>query len=84
MYENGRIPLYHFDLYRFDESLTNRNKLTEFDEYIYGDGVCVIEWADICQNEMPKNAVWVDITIENDDTCNRIIRIGGKLCGADK
>ena len=44
-YTDGRLPLYHFDVYR----VTDPDALFEIgaDEYFYGDGVCVIEWADL-------------------------------------
>lgn len=47
----GHMPLYHFDLYRLDKphSLDTIN----FDEYFYGDGVTVIEWADKIRGLLP-------------------------------
>lgn len=57
VYEGGRLPLYHIDLYRvgraeevFDIGL---------EEYIYGDGVSVIEWADRAEGVLPDYAVRV-------------------------
>ncbi|MFA5636391.1 MAG: tRNA (adenosine(37)-N6)-threonylcarbamoyltransferase complex ATPase subunit type 1 TsaE, partial [Anaerovoracaceae bacterium] len=43
-YRDGRLPLYHFDVYRIEDE----EELHElgYEEYFYGDGVCVIEWAD--------------------------------------
>jgi tRNA threonylcarbamoyladenosine biosynthesis protein TsaE len=48
----GRIPLYHFDLYRLDHhtSFDGMN----YEEYFYGDGVTVIEWADKAKELLPK------------------------------
>jgi tRNA threonylcarbamoyladenosine biosynthesis protein TsaE len=43
IYEDGRIPLYHFDVYRIEEP--EEMEEIGFDEYIDGDGVCLIEWA---------------------------------------
>ncbi|MBR1629772.1 MAG: tRNA (adenosine(37)-N6)-threonylcarbamoyltransferase complex ATPase subunit type 1 TsaE, partial [Lachnospiraceae bacterium] len=50
-YEGGRIPLYHFDVYRLDDP----EELFEigFEEYLYGEGVCLIEWADRIWEELP-------------------------------
>jgi tRNA threonylcarbamoyladenosine biosynthesis protein TsaE len=50
---NGRIPLYHFDFYR----LRSIKELEEigFDEYVYGDGVCVLEWADLIRERLPEH-----------------------------
>ena len=39
----GRIPLYHFDVYRISD--TNEMEDLGYEEYFYGDGVCAIEWA---------------------------------------
>ena len=63
VYEGGRIPLYHFDVYRIGDS----EEMFEigFDEYISGDGVCLIEWADLIEDILPKS--YMKITIEKDD-----------------
>jgi tRNA threonylcarbamoyladenosine biosynthesis protein TsaE len=54
---NGRIPLYHFDLYRLggDEEVAQLG----FAEYFYGNGVCVVEWADRLHGEMPAESLTV-------------------------
>lgn len=44
IYESGRLPLYHFDVYRIDDPYEMEE--VGFDDYIYGDGVSVIEWPD--------------------------------------
>ena len=56
----GRIPMYHFDLYR----IGNSNELDEygFDEYWHGDGVSVIEWADKTGDTLPSSAIKIFIT----------------------
>ncbi|MCR5278595.1 MAG: tRNA (adenosine(37)-N6)-threonylcarbamoyltransferase complex ATPase subunit type 1 TsaE, partial [Lachnospiraceae bacterium] len=62
VYEEGRIPLYHFDVYRIgDES-----EMDEIgsDDYFYGDGVSIIEWADIIKGIIPKRHT--RITIDRD------------------
>ncbi|MBW7886988.1 MAG: tRNA (adenosine(37)-N6)-threonylcarbamoyltransferase complex ATPase subunit type 1 TsaE [Bacteroidetes bacterium] len=48
----GKFPLYHFDCYR----LRSLNELDEigFDEYLFGDGICVIEWAENILQRLPK------------------------------
>ena len=53
IYEEGRLPLYHFDVYRV-------NDLDE-DEYFYGDGVCLIEWAENIGSLIPPDAVHIEI-----------------------
>lgn len=62
IYEGGRLPLYHFDVYR----ISSGEELEETGcmEYFYGDGVCLVEWAEIVQDVIPEEALW--ITIEKD------------------
>ena len=57
----GRIPLYHFDLYR----LSDEDELLGigYEEFFYGDGVCAVEWADRIQEIFPKEAVSIEIKI---------------------
>ena len=54
---SGRLPLYHFDVYR----LENSEELNElgYQEYFYGNGVTIIEWADIITDAIPKNRLWI-------------------------
>ncbi|CAN5626597.1 tRNA (adenosine(37)-N6)-threonylcarbamoyltransferase complex ATPase subunit type 1 TsaE [soil metagenome] len=56
-YTGGRLPLYHFDFYRL-ETPEDAMRLG-LDEYMYGDGVCVIEWADRFPQLLPSSARWV-------------------------
>ena len=60
----GRLPLYHFDVYRisFEEEMED----TGYEEYFYGEGVCLVEWAELVKELIPADAVW--ITIEKDYT----------------
>lgn len=59
-YEEGRIPLYHFDVYRIASS----EEMDElgYEDYFFGDGVCLIEWASLIQDLIPEN-VW-EVLIE--------------------
>ncbi len=54
MYHSGRLPLYHFDVYR----LEGEEDLDELDaeEYFYGEGLCVVEWADLIEGALPENS----------------------------
>lgn len=58
-YKSGRIPLYHFDVYR----IADPDEMFElgYEEYFYGDGICVIEWADIIEELLPEDAVIIHI-----------------------
>lgn len=55
----GRLPLYHFDLYRLDgpEDVENLG----FDEYFSGDGVCVLEWAERLGGDLPADVLTVSL-----------------------
>lgn len=58
----GRIPLYHFDVYRIEDSEEMFD--IGYEEYINGDGVCVIEWSNKIEDILPENRY--DIYIEKD------------------
>ena len=52
IYEDGRLPLYHFDVYRIGS--VEEMEETGFEEYIMGDGVSLIEWADLIEEILPR------------------------------
>ncbi len=61
-YEDGRMPFYHFDVYRIGD-------VSEMDEIgcedcFYGEGVCLIEWSDLIREILPEHTV--QVTIEKD------------------
>ena len=56
------LPLYHFDVYRVTSPIEMDD--TGYEEFFYGNGVCLIEWAEIIKAMIPDTAVW--ITIEKD------------------
>lgn len=58
-YESGRIPLYHFDVYRIGDA----DELFNIGAYEYfdGDGLCVIEWADLILDELPEDTDYIMI-----------------------
>ena len=60
----GRLSLYHIDLYRLDriEETTDLG----LDDYIYGHGVCVIEWAEKALNILPREHLLIEISYLND------------------
>ena len=53
-YHSGRMPLYHFDVYR----LGDPDEMFElgYEEYFYGEGLCVVEWADLVADLLPEEA----------------------------
>ena len=67
IYEEGRLPLYHFDVYRIEEP--EEMEEVGFDDYIYGDGVCLIEWANRIEEILPEETIY--IVIEKRRSCRR-------------
>ncbi len=59
-YREGRIPLYHMDVYRLERPEDLENLGVE--EYFYGDGLCVVEWADKIMDYLPPHAKILKIT----------------------
>ena len=64
-YAGGRCPIYHFDFYRLDSS--HAVVAVGFDDYVEGDGVCVIEWADRFRELLPERARWISITARSEN-----------------
>ncbi len=62
VYEEGRIPFYHFDVYRIGD--VEEMEEIGYEDYFYGDGVCMIEWADLIEDILPP--VYTQVTIEKD------------------
>jgi len=59
---DGRLPLYHFDVYRISE--IDEMEDTGYEDYFYGRGVCLVEWAELVEPLLPANVV--RICIEKD------------------
>lgn len=70
----GRLPVYHFDVYR----LENVEELDDlgFDEYFFGGGVCIIEWAEKIEKMLPKGTIILDIRSGADED-KRTVDISG-------
>lgn len=62
VYEEGRLPFYHFDVYRIGD-IEEMDEIG-YEDYFYGDGVCMIEWANLIEEILPDN--YKEITIEKD------------------
>jgi tRNA threonylcarbamoyladenosine biosynthesis protein TsaE len=58
-YDTGRLKLYHFDVYRVNDPY--EIEAIGFDEYIFGDGVSIIEWSNYIQDLIPNEALNIDI-----------------------
>ncbi len=59
IYEEGRLPLYHFDVYRIGDP----EEMYEigYEDYFYGEGVCLIEWSELIEELIPEDAIQVHI-----------------------
>ncbi|MCR4762545.1 MAG: tRNA (adenosine(37)-N6)-threonylcarbamoyltransferase complex ATPase subunit type 1 TsaE [Lachnospiraceae bacterium] len=64
VYEGGRLPLYHFDVYRMADA--SEAEAIGIDEYLFGEGVCLIEWAVRIEEILPKERV-TRVTIRRDE-----------------
>ena len=64
-YEDGRLPVYHFDFYRLNS--TEAVKQLGFDDYVFGEGVSVIEWADRYSELIPKEAKWLFFQLQGEN-----------------
>jgi tRNA threonylcarbamoyladenosine biosynthesis protein TsaE len=63
-YPGGRLPVYHFDFFRIeDQQAAERLGL---DEYFFGDGVSVVEWADKFPDLIPKGARWISFETKSE------------------
>lgn len=61
-YETGRLPFYHFDVYRIGD--IEEMEEIGYDDYFFGKGICLIEWANLIQEILPENLI--EVTIEKD------------------
>ncbi|KAB7704486.1 tRNA (adenosine(37)-N6)-threonylcarbamoyltransferase complex ATPase subunit type 1 TsaE [Bacillus aerolatus] len=79
----GRLPLYHMDVYRVSDAEEDLG----FDEYFYGNGVCVVEWAHLIEQQLPEHYLKVMISHKGNDereirlepTGSRYVRISEEL-----
>ena len=77
----GKINVYHFDVYRIYDPDTREYKsrlmdYTNYEDYFYGNGICVIEWAKYIKDIIPDHAVWINISKDLTRSDNyRLIKI---------
>lgn len=62
VYEEGRLPFYHFDVYRIGD--VEEMDEIGYEDYFFGQGVCLIEWANLIEEILPEN--YVRVSIEKD------------------
>ncbi len=64
-YDEGRLPLYHFDVYRVGSS-DEMEEVGYFDKLDRGDGVCLVEWSVLIEDVIPEDAIKIEITKDRD------------------
>ena len=62
VYEEGRMPFYHFDVYRIGD-IEEMDEIG-YEDYFYGDGVCLVEWAELIKELLPQTRI--ELVIEKD------------------
>lgn len=62
VYESGRLPFYHFDVYRIGD--IEEMEEIGYDDYFFGEGICLIEWANLIEEILPEKLI--NVTIEKD------------------
>lgn len=70
----GRLPLYHMDVYRLEES----DEDLGFDDYFYGNGVTVVEWAHLIKDYLPAERLEINIYHKGDDEREVVFTGNGK------
>ena len=58
-YEDGRLPLYHFDVYRIGD--VEEMEEIGYEDCFYGPGVCLVEWPSLVREILPEEALWIYI-----------------------
>ena len=74
-YPNGELPLYHMDVYRLEGNVDELG----LDDYFYGDGVTIIEWADMIEDHLPKERLDINIKVTGEDSRMIVLKPHGKV-----
>ena len=74
-YPNGELPLYHMDVYRLEGNVDELG----LDEYFCGNGVTIVEWADMIEDHLPKDRLDINIKIIGEDTRVIVLKPHGKV-----
>ncbi len=78
VYDEGRLPFYHFDVYRIGD-VSEMDEIG-YEDYFFGEGVCLIEWAELVSEIIPDNAVNISIRKDLSKGLDyRLIEIEGEL-----
>lgn len=73
-YEEGRMPLYHMDVYRLEGCEDDLG----FDEYFLGDGLCLIEWGSLIESQLPPHYYEISLSYNQNQTRQCVIIEHGK------
>lgn len=78
VYGGGRLPFYHFDVYRIGD--VEEMEEIGYEDCFYGQGVCLVEWADLVMEILPPDVVFVRIEkdLTKEDLDYRRITVGGQ------
>ena len=78
IYEEGRLPFYHFDVYRIGD--IEEMEEIGYDDYFFGNGICLIEWAELIEELLPEGCISITIEKEPEQGFDyRRITIEGQL-----
>lgn len=74
-YEGGRLPLFHFDMYR----LPDADALFDigWEDYLDRGGICAVEWSEQVEDALPPETIWVTLSRRDDSDSARTITIEG-------
>ena len=73
-YRDGEMPLYHMDVYRLEGNVDELG----LDDYFYGDGVTIVEWADMILDKLPKERLDINIKVTGENTRIFVLTPHGK------
>ena len=73
-YNDGEMPLYHMDVYRLEGKTSDLG----LDDYFYGNGVTIVEWADMILDNLPKERLDITIKVTGEDTRVFVLAPHGK------
>jgi tRNA threonylcarbamoyladenosine biosynthesis protein TsaE len=71
---HGRLPLYHMDVYRVEDSFEDLG----FDEYFDGNGVTVVEWAHLVKEQLPEELLTIYLYLDNHDSRRLVLEPQGR------
>ena len=74
-YPNGELPLYHMDVYRLDGNVSELG----LEEYFDGNGVTIIEWADMIESYLPSERLDINIKVTGEDSRVIVLKPHGKV-----